>query len=211
MQSMITDDNQNVNIKMFVLDPLSTIVKLAILCNKSIGTKIQILNNIIYFQEVGFFQFLCRKYYGNARTDWHYLYNPIHIACASFLSTDIKRIHPRITILFEDALKGINIIKETYKHCAIMLQMLNYMYGIIRSHLDDTYHSNLFYKDGITLLYTKELTTQLNEQWTDNNIKVVLDIIEFLGQDEQRTINVKTLEDIMITIDANSHRIISNA
>jgi hypothetical protein len=38
---------------LFILDPLSVIIKLAILSNKSIGTKICISRNIIYFQEPG--------------------------------------------------------------------------------------------------------------------------------------------------------------
>ena len=44
----------------FVLDPLSVIIKLAIINNKSIGTKIHIDNHIMTFQDPGPFQGLCR-------------------------------------------------------------------------------------------------------------------------------------------------------
>jgi len=45
--SSIPDDNNNFNVKMLVLDPLSVIIKLAILSNKPTGTKLLIQNNII--------------------------------------------------------------------------------------------------------------------------------------------------------------------
>jgi hypothetical protein len=73
----IPDDNINTNIKLFLLDPLSVIIKLSILSNKPIGTKLLIYNNIIYFQEPGPFQALCRVIYKSNKTDLQYIYNPI--------------------------------------------------------------------------------------------------------------------------------------
>ena len=46
----ILPDNKTDNLHLFVLDPLSVIIKLAILSNKPIGTKIRIDNNIIYWK-----------------------------------------------------------------------------------------------------------------------------------------------------------------
>jgi hypothetical protein len=71
----IPDDNNNINIKMYLLDPLSVIVKLAILSNKPVGTKLLIQNNVIYFQEPGPFQALCRMVYKSIKTDLQYMYN----------------------------------------------------------------------------------------------------------------------------------------
>jgi hypothetical protein len=59
----IPDDNNNINIRLLILDPLSVIIKLAILSNKPVGTKLLIQNNVIYFQEPGPFQSLCRVIY----------------------------------------------------------------------------------------------------------------------------------------------------
>jgi hypothetical protein len=77
-----------VNIKTFILDPLSVIVKLAIIGNKPIGTKILIQNNVISFQEPGYFQGISRIFYKSNKTDIQYLYNPIYIACSTFLSSE---------------------------------------------------------------------------------------------------------------------------
>jgi septin family protein len=46
-----------------------------------------------------------------------------------------------------------------------------------------------------------------NKQWTDEKIKIVLDIITFLGKNDNPN-NVKSLETIMEDIDKNSQSII---
>ena len=60
MNTTLPENNYNINIKSYMLDPLSVIIKLAILSNKPIGTKILIQDNVIYFQEPGVFQAFCR-------------------------------------------------------------------------------------------------------------------------------------------------------
>jgi hypothetical protein len=86
--SNLPENNTKINIKLFLLDPLSVIIKLAIMGNKQVGTKILIQNNVIYFQEPGIFQSLTRMFYNSNKTDLQYMYNPIHIACTTFLSKE---------------------------------------------------------------------------------------------------------------------------
>ena len=95
--SSLPENNNNINIKLFLLDPLSVIIKLAILSNKQIGTKILIQNNIIYFQEPGFFQSIVRIFYKSNKTDLQYMYNPIQIACSTFLTKEGIQKHPICT------------------------------------------------------------------------------------------------------------------
>ena len=84
-------DDDNTNLHLYILEPLSVIIKLAIISNKPIGTKLRMYNNIIYFQEPGPFQALCRYFLKSNKTDIQYLYNPIEIACKNYLlKTDIK-------------------------------------------------------------------------------------------------------------------------
>jgi hypothetical protein len=68
----------------------------------------------------------------------------------------------------------------------------------------------LFYKDGLTSLYTKELTDSLNNQWSQEKIKVILDLISFLTNDEMAANNVKSLETIMENNDKNSLKILNS-
>jgi hypothetical protein len=211
MNSVITipDDNNNKNIKTFILDPLSVIVKLAILSNKPVGTKLLIQNNVIYFQEPGPFQSLCRMVYKSNKTDLQYIYNPINIACLHFLSKSFSEKTPRIRNLFLCAQNGLKKLIETYKSCSIITITLNYYYVILSNHIQQSYNENMFVKDSFTNYYTSNIIETLHKQWTDEKIKVVLDIISFLLKYSDNPNNVKSLETIMDSIDTNTQVIIS--
>lgn len=205
----IPDDNSNINIKTFILDPLSVIVKLAILSNKPVGTKLLIQNNIIYFQEPGPFQSLCRIVYKSNKTDLQFLYNPINISCLHFLSKQIVEKTPRIKNLFLCAQNGLKKLIETYKSCSIITITLNYYYAILTNHINQTYNENMFIKDNLTCYYTQSVNESFNKQWSEEKIKIVLDIIAFLVKNENPN-NVKSLETIMEDIDKNTQNIISD-
>ena len=206
--SSIKDDNSNINIKLFILDPLSVIVKLAILSNKPIGTKLLIQNNVVYFQEPGPFQAFCRIFYKSNKTDLQYMYNPINIACLHFLSKEFVGKTTRIKQLFICAQKGLKNLMETYKNCSILNLTLNYYYALLTNHIEQQYNDNMFNKDNFTCYYTKEVCDNLNKQWTDEKIKVVLDIISYLLKYNDNPNNVKTLETIMESIDKNTQLVI---
>ena len=207
--SSLPDNNQKMNIKFFLLDPLSVIIKLAIIGNKPVGTKILIKNNILYLQEPGMFQSITRIIYNTNKTDLQYMYNPIQIACTAFLSAESIKKNPRIKNLFECAQNGLKKLMETYKTCSIITLCLNYYYAIITNHVEQKYNDSIFYKDTLTSLYTKELNESLNNQWSTDKIKVILDLISFLTNDIMASNNVKTLETIMENTDPNSEKLIS--
>ena len=207
--SNLPENNTKINIKLFLLDPLSVIIKLAILGNKPIGTKILIQNNVIYFQEPGIFQSITRMFYNSNKTDLQYMYNPIHIACSTFLSKEFIQKTPRLKSLFVFAQNGLKNLIETYKNCSIISLCLNYYYAIITNHVEQKYNDSIFYKDSITSYYTKELIDTLNEQWTQDKIKVILDLIAFLTHDTTASNNVKSLETIMDNNDLNSQKLFS--
>ncbi len=81
----MSENNTNDNVKSYILDPLSVIIKLAIISNKPVGTKIMIQNNVIFLQEPGIFQAFCRYVLNTNKSDLPYMYNPIHAACQFFL------------------------------------------------------------------------------------------------------------------------------
>ena len=208
--SSLPDNNTKINVKHFLLDPLSVIIKLAIIGNKPVGTKLLIQNNVIYFQEPGMFQSLTRMFYNTNKTDLQYMYNPIQIACTTFLSKESIQKYPRIKNLFVCSQNGLKKLMETYKSCSIITLCLNYYYAIITNYVEQKYNDSIFYKDMLTSLYTKELIESLNEQWSSEKIKVILDLITFLTNDVMASNNVKTLETIMENTDPNSEKIISN-
>jgi hypothetical protein len=206
----LPENNQNSNIKLFLLDPLSVIIKLATIGNKPIGTKVLIQNNVIYLQEPGPFQAFCRLIYKSNKTDLQYIYNPIQIACETFLSKEAVQKTPRLKNLFICAQNGLKKLTDTYKNCSIISLCLNYYYAIITNHVEQKYNDSIFYKDSLTSFYSKELTEKLNDQWTQEKIKVILDLISFLTNDNMAGENVKSIDTIMINIDKNTQHVLFN-
>jgi hypothetical protein len=137
MMSIKPQLTEAIELKKFVFDPLSTIVKLAILGNKPTGSKISIKDNIIYIQESGFIQTLSRYYWGDTKSDLHYLSIPVEIACKRYLSTDVLKRIPNIITLFQTSEQGLIELMKTYKQYPIIIHCLKYYYSIIETHINE--------------------------------------------------------------------------
>jgi hypothetical protein len=203
-------DNRPIDLHSFILDPLSVIIKLAILSNKPIGTKICISRNIIYFQEPGIFQGFCRYFLKTNKTDLQYMYNPIELACQHYLSKTCIQQNPKLKELFKCAQNGILKLIETYKQCSIMRLCLNYYFSLISNHLDETCIDNLFRKDNITPLYTVDLVTSLNKLWTPDRIKIILNLTTYLISSNNADADVKSMETIIDNIDLETQSVFIN-
>lgn len=177
-------------IEKYILDPLSVIVKLAILAKKPIGCKIAINNNIIYIQEVGVFQSLVRYLYNNNKNDIQYLYNPIELACKNYLSKECVKIYPNIKNLFIDAIKGLEKLKETYSHNMIITHTLYLYCSIINNYLGEVFNNNLFIIDDITDHYNLNIRNLCFNTWT-NTIQSEK-IIKKLKSNDNLIINTNT-------------------
>jgi len=211
MSTTLSDNNTKINTRLFILDPLTVIIKLAIIGNKPVGTKILIQTNVIYLQEPGIFQSMCRILFNTNKTDLQYMYNPIQLACLQFLSQESIKDKPRLKLLFASALKGLLRLSETYKTCSIINLCLNYYYALIENHIEQNNNNkSIFYKDSMTPVYTTEIVNELHKQWTDDKITVILDLIFFLNSDNMAINNVKSLETIMDNNDINTQSIMSN-
>jgi hypothetical protein len=205
----IPDNYKNTNYKLFILDPLSVIIKLAIFSNKPIGTKFRIQDNVLYIQEPGYFQSICRMYYSVNKTELQYLYNPIHFACLYFLSPRFTDKTPNIRKLFLCAIQGLYKLKETYKTCHIIVLCLNLYINLIENHFEEHMVEKLFKKDNITSFYDENTLQSLHVFWTTDRIKVVLDIIDFLCKDYSASNNVQSLEIFINNIDLEIAKLLS--
>ena len=201
-------DNKTIDYNLFVLDPLSTIIKLAILSNKLVGTKMYIDKNIIHFQEPGIFQALCRYILKTNKTDLQYLYNPIELACKQYLSKHSVQQNPKLKDLFKCAQKGLLNLSETYKYCSIIRISLNYYSALISNYLEENNNETLFKKDNMSILYTETMLTKMNKICTQDKIKIILNLTTFLTQDEHAESDVKSLETLMINIDKSIQQVI---
>jgi hypothetical protein len=111
-------------------------------------------------------------------------------------------------ILFKCAQRGLEKLLETYKNCAIIRLCINYYYTLIANYVDDIFNDKIFHKDGMTPLYGQEIVSHLNAQWTQEKIKVILNLIEFLNGDNMAEDNVKSLENIVNNIDKSTQKIL---
>ena len=106
------------------------------------------------------------------------------------------------------AQNGLKKLIETYRTNSIICLTLNYFHVIITNHVEQVYNDTIFHKDGLTTMYTKDLVEELNNLWTQEKIKVILDLISFLINDAMAANNVKSLETIMESIDKNTQIVI---
>ena len=90
------------------LDPLTTLIKLAILPYKSEGTKLSIDSNYIHYSENTIYQFAVRKYFGDSYNDLRDLNKTLHKAVAWFYDD------PKLKYLFDNAIIGLDKLKKTY-------------------------------------------------------------------------------------------------
>lgn len=194
-------DNKKVELQLYILDPLSVIIKLAILSKKEVGTKICISTNIIYLQDPGPFQAFCRFIFSSNKTDIQYLYNPIELACQHYLSKTSIQQNPKIKDLFKCAQNGIIKLMETYKNCSVMRLCLNYYFSIITNHLEEKNNDSLFRKDNMSVFYTNDMIQKLTKIWSTEKIKIVLNLNTYLTNNETADTDVKSLETIMDGID----------
>ena len=201
-------DNKTVDLQLYILDPLSVIIKLAILSNKPIGTKICISNNIIFLQDPGPFQAFCRYIFSTTKSDIQYIYNPIQLACQQYLSKEAVSKNPKLKELFKCAQNGLIRLSETYKSCSIIRLCINYYATLIDNHLQEIYNDALFKSDILTPLYTSELTKIFTKLWTQDRIKIILNLTTFLIGDEHAAANVKSIETIMIDLDTQVQKLV---
>ena len=135
MASIKAQSNNTIILQKFILDPLSTIIKLAVLGKKIHGCKISIKNNQLYIQEFGFFQGISRYYMGDTKNDIHYLSIPIEIGCKRYLTNEKIKEIPNIIIIFKCAQQGLNNLMETYIDYPIIVHCLKYYNSIIDTHI----------------------------------------------------------------------------
>ncbi len=90
------------------LDPLTTLIKLAILPFKPEGTKLSIDNNYIFYSENTVYQFAIRTYYGDSYNDLRDITKPLHKAVAWYFDDS------KMKYLFESAIIGLEKLKQTY-------------------------------------------------------------------------------------------------
>lgn len=196
------------SIRKQILDPLSTLCKLAAISFYESGTKFSIYNNVIEIQKPEHGLWLMRRYRGDTMENVSMLYNSIIRAVQWYIlqkDPDDKSQEQRKAVLtiIEFAIKGLRKLKSTYKEgnvCLALQFLINNLKMIFNSdfNLDKFKEFNElteFEEDGI-LNYDK-----IKEIWNIDLIKAVSNQINLCQRYPDDINHLETLTHMLLGTD----------
>lgn len=188
-----------------LLEPLTCIIKLCILHLKDEGTKLQIINNSIKFQEPDLLQGTSRWLNGDTRSDLHNLCNPIQISLEWYNpddNDDLKYIYTRALLGVESLGKSYNIdtisslVANTISHYKILIQA-----GLDNS----TFIGDSNISDSSSEV---EINNQYKNLWTTNEISIIKSLLEISIEKKSKNENYsKYLESMESILDDKDERV----
>ena len=193
----------NSEVKNYVLDPLTCIIRCAILSFKPVGTKLSINNNRISFVDPNFLQGTIRWTYGDKREDLHNIYNPI-VKSTQWYKVD----NPHILNIFKLSKKGLEKLKQSYEENSIITHSLSLYINIMdmfisnnNECLRDLSKSN---EEGDNKIYK-----ELRELWSESQISIVDNILNQMENDPVNRIEwFQALDIILKSKEKNVYEII---
>jgi hypothetical protein len=181
------NDAPSQNIRIQLLEPLSIIIKLGIISLKPVGTKIAVFNNKLHIQNPTIMQGPIRWTYGVTREDIHLLYNPITKAIHNYSPYFNSNYKP----LFEFAIKGLEVLKDSYyNQSSILSHALEYYIFIIKKSFDGTDTDKIIEPN---LLSLDNIFADL---WSNEDINVVINMFNIAYS------NIVNKQDYIIAITA---------
>ena len=199
----------NTEVRKSVLDPLTCIIRCAILSFKPHGTKISIQNNKINYHDPNFLQGTIRWSQGDKREDLHNIYNPI-LKSTEWYSKDNKDIYN----IFRLAKKGLEKLKKSYDKSSIISHSLELYINILNLFLNgqnqcmkELYSSQELTRENEPKVYgtiNEETNTTLKNEinvkendnkiykslknlWNDTQISIVNNILQQVETDQNNS------------------------
>jgi len=195
----------------FVMDPLSIIVKLAIVGKKPQKTKISIMNHSIIIHEPGFFQGIVRYYNNSTKQDLHYLQAPIEAACVKYIIEKTYAVQRELMVsLFHNAVIGLEKLSETYKQDSMVVLCINHYINLIHNSIsinsmiankDNTYHEKY---------YNDIFIEKMNNIWSPEKVDVVLRLADCISKPKSNSGSIRSLETFIEGIDNEVYNILKN-
>lgn len=200
-----------------ILEPLTTIITLSIVSFKQIGTKLAVQSNKIYIQSPNITQGAIRWTYGHNREEIHFLLKPIIRVVQIYDPNE----NENIKILFEYAIKGLKLLKQSYNNNSSTLCHTLDLYISIIDNTIKKKNSNIE-----TLHYMDTLCNDLNLSqnsrvnfdnlfkgiWKDDEIKLICTMLKLANTDniQERKSYIIAIESIVSTKEQFINKIIEN-
>ena len=173
--------NTNNKLDKQILDPLTTVIKIALLHFYDKGTKLSIYNNTINIQEANIIQGLLRWTQGDSRNKLYNLKEPIKNCLVWFPYSKYNNLK----IIYTHAIFGLEKLKNSYSKSStnITIHIIEYYIKIIRDNLDEmelklngTKNQNI--EESIILNDT--LQKNIKKIWTVYDISLVENFFKIL-------------------------------
>jgi hypothetical protein len=209
-----------------ILEPISTLIKLAIISFKNDGTKIAISDHSIYVQSPSPFQGTKRWLYGNSREELHQLLKPLY-RCTQLLNPETDT---NAKVIYNLAISGLKKLKKSYGGSS---STINHTIDLYISVLQSNLLDKTIYIDSITgggdsekvntdddktpLDFSISARINFNELfkdvWSDDDIRLVATLFtraeEIKDTNETEKKNyIKAIENILTAKDTIIHPII---
>jgi hypothetical protein len=148
--------------KQLILEPLSCILKLAILQWKPIGTKISVLNNSLKYNEPSIVQGITRSLGGDSRQDLHNICFPI-IKCLEWYPLSEKDYE----FFYKESCKGLLMLKHSYESNSIINHTIDHYIGLLEG---KEYES----------IEDTAVTGEFRNIWSEKEILILKTIVEYI-------------------------------
>ena len=193
----------NSEVKNYVLDPLTCIIRCAILSFKPVGTKLSISNNKISFVDPNFLQGTIRWTYGDKREDLHNIYNPI-VKSTQWYKVD----NPHILNIFKLSKKGLEKLKQSYEENSIITHSLSLYINIMDMFINNNNEClrDISKSDEVN---DNKIYKELRELWSESQISIVDNILKQMENDAANRIEwFQALDIILKSKEKNVYEII---
>ena len=199
----------NKEVKHFILDPLTCIIRCSILSYKPKGTKISIYENRISFCDPNILQGTLRWTSGDKREDLHNIYNPIIKSTQWYSNTD-----ENVKNIFRLAKKGLSKLKNSYEENSIISHSLELYINIIDLFINSSGECMDEFFKSRKLEYNKDdevekdnkIYKELKGLWDKDQISIINNILIQVEKDKN---NSKEWLDALDTILSSKEKCVS--
>lgn len=168
--------------KNLILEPLSTVLKLALLKYKDKGTKISISDNSITYNSPSTMQGFLRNWRGDNREDLHNICSPLMQALRWY-----PKDEPLYAFMYDLCIQGLQTLKEVYEENSTIHHTIQHYIGLLNDDSETDESKN-------------PIIEELHDIWSESEIKVAYDLLrlcEILPENTEREIYMKSLMDIV--------------
>lgn len=186
----------------YLLDPITTIIKLAMLKYKPEYTKVRIIHQRLNFSDPGILQGINRWFMGDSRNTIQFLFLPIlYFCCLKYrLTTNIQLPDELITILLElnnMAIDGLEKLRHTYINEQVapdlVVQGIDLYVHLLLSNNVQFIKSKYDDVNSTTIKIYDEFT----KMWTLDNLEIISKLFTEIQSDNTTQASINNTFDVM--------------